>query len=431
MVKITKAFIDKVEPPAEGYVNHWDDYVKGYGLRVTSAGKKVFVAQGRVQGKAVLFTIGPFGTYTEDKARKRAQAVLQGMREGIDPRSVQKHEKAIAVTLRQVANDYIQRPGKLKPRSIEAIERHVATTFKAWEHLPVVNITEEMCRARYKEIAEKGLLGNRKGGSPGQANQAFDILRALLNYSARQFRRGDGSPLIQRNPTEMLGDHRVKLKPRSNRFIPTDKVGEVWAMLTTARANAVYETERTSLDLVMFMLLTGTRKEETSSLRWEHVHLADEPSDCRWFIPEVKRKRGSDIWLPLSSQAVAILRRRQRTDSPFVFASNAKKGYMDQPRAALQKVAAVAGLHLSNHDMRRTLSNIALGPCRIEKFRTDMLTGHMPAASDMTARHYLDTFNLAWLHPEIQMIGDWIEQQGLIAATKADGGNVVSLPARA
>ena len=30
MVKLTKAFIEKVETPETGYVMHWDDSVRGY-----------------------------------------------------------------------------------------------------------------------------------------------------------------------------------------------------------------------------------------------------------------------------------------------------------------------------------------------------------------------------------------------------------------
>jgi len=424
MPKLTKTFIDKVQPPATGYVNVWDDSVRGYGIRVNASGKKVFVAQGRVHGKAVLFTIGPFGTYTEDQARKRAQAVLQQMRDGIDPRDTKKQDEAMAVTLATLCAAYVERPGKLKPRTVATIDRHLLTTFKAWANLPILSITEDMCRARYKEMAEKGLHG--KKGAPGQANQAFDILRALLNYAARQYRRADGKPLIQHNPTEVLGDHRVKLKPRSSRYIPKEKVGAVWHTLTTARDEARYEAERTSIDLVMFLLLTGARIDEAASLEWSNVHIVDKASECRWRITD--RKRGEDLWMPLSSQAVAILKRRPKVkDNAHVFASESKKGYLDQPRGMLEKVSAVAGQHLSAHDMRRTFTNVALGVCRIEKFRTDLITGHKPKSEDVTASHYLDISNLTWLHDEVQTICDWIEQQGLIAA----GDNVVPLPQRA
>ncbi|WP_415867795.1 Arm DNA-binding domain-containing protein [Burkholderia ubonensis] len=55
------------------------------GLRVTAGGKRVFIAQGQVEGKAVCVTVGPYGEWTEHKAREKARNVLQGLREGIDP----------------------------------------------------------------------------------------------------------------------------------------------------------------------------------------------------------------------------------------------------------------------------------------------------------------------------------------------------------
>ena len=120
MAKLTKTFIDKVQPPAEGYAIHWDDSLKGYGLRVTAAGKRVFVAQGRVRGKAVCVTLGPFGQLTEYEAREKARKVLQGMREGIDPRDVKKADEAAKVTLRQA------RPGVVRAAGTDSAARPVA-----------------------------------------------------------------------------------------------------------------------------------------------------------------------------------------------------------------------------------------------------------------------------------------------------------------
>jgi integrase len=435
-LKLTKTNIDRVRKPGLGTVIYTDTETKGFGLRVTNSGAASFIIQRTIAGqsKERRITIGEYGAWTVEDARKEAEKHIASMRGGIDPvaakAEAKKADEAMAVTLRDLADSYMQRPGKLKPRSIDAIERVVTTVFKAWEHKPIVQITEDMCRTRYKEMAEKGLHGDREGGSPGQANQAFDILRALLNYAARQYRRADGKPLIQHNPVEILADHKVKLKARSSRYIPKDKVGDVWHALTTLRAEAGLEKERTSADLVMFLLLTGARLEEAASLRWENVHLVDDAAECRWRITD--RKRGEDVWMPLSSQAVALLNRRPRVaDNVHVFASHSARGYMDQPRGSLEKVVEVAGAHLSAHDMRRTMTNIALGTCRIEKFRTDLLTGHKPKNEDVTASHYLDISNLSWLHPEIQQIGDWIEQQGRIAAAKASGANVVTLPQRA
>jgi integrase len=429
-LKLTKTNIDRVAKPGAGTVIHFDTETKGFGLRVTASGAASFIVQGMVAGggKEARLTIGAYGVFTVDQARDVAREHLRTMRMGVDPRDLRKADEAMGVTLRTIADSYMNRPGKLKQSSKATIERHVVTTFKAWEHQPIVAITEEMCRTRYKEIAEKGLHGAREGGSPGQANQAFDILRAMLNYAGRQFRRGDGKPLIQSNPTLVLSDHRVELKARTARFVPKDKVGTAWHALTTARAQARYDAERTATDLVMFLLMTGARIDEAASLRWDGVHIVEEASECRWHV--TNRKRGADVWMPLSSQAVALLQTRTPVKgNPYVFVSDSLKGYMTDPRGTLDKVSKVAGLHLSAHDMRRTFTNIALATCRIGKFETDLLTGHKPKSEDVTASHYLDTANLKWLHREAQQISDWIHQQAAIAAAQATGGNVVSLRA--
>lgn len=92
-------------------------------------------------------------------------------------------------------------------------------------------------------------------------------------------------------------------------------------------------------------------------------------------------------------------------------------------RAPMVAIGEIAGKHLSLHDMRRSFTNYAMRECLIEKFRTDLLTGHKPSSDDVTARAYLDLAHLDWLQPDVQKVGDWIEQQAAVAAAK----NVVPL----
>lgn len=427
MPKLTKTFIDKVQPPAEGYAIHWDDSLKGYGLRVTAAGKRVFVAQGRVRGKAVCATLGPFGQLTEYEAREKARKVLQGMREGIDPRDVKKADEAAKVALRQVADAYMARPGKLKDSSKSEIERHVTTTFKAWEHKPVAGITEDDCRKRYREMLTKGLRGDRDGGSPGQANQAFSVLRALINYAGRQYKKHDGTPLVLHNPVAALKDDWIELKPRTSR-IPDNKVGAVWHMLTQARANAYNRDTWSSIDLVMFLILTGARIGEASALTWDRVSIDDnDPANCWWHIPDPKNR--NPVFLPLSSQAVELLKTRQRIEgNPHVFPSWGDTGHIKDPRDMMKKVSDVAGTKITPHDLRRTMTTIGIANCGIDFYKVELLTNHIPNGN-VTARHYLETSRLQYLQPEAQRIADWIEKQSKIAEAVASGENVVALRA--
>ena len=67
--------------------------------------------------------------------------------------------------------------------------------------------------------------------------------------------------------------------------------------------------------------------------------------------------------------------------------------------------------------------------CRLDIGKLELLTNHVPQG--VTARHYLETSDLRDYHPEVQAIGDYIENEGRIAAAKASGANVVKLPERA
>jgi hypothetical protein len=45
MARLTKELIRKVPLPAKGSKVYWDDQLKGFGLRVTAIGKKVFTVK--------------------------------------------------------------------------------------------------------------------------------------------------------------------------------------------------------------------------------------------------------------------------------------------------------------------------------------------------------------------------------------------------
>lgn len=435
MPKISKTFVERIEAPAARHVVHWDGghgrAVKGYGLRVTANGAKSFIVSGRVRGRQLQYTIGPFGQFTEAEARTKARSILQQMRDGVDPRDVRRADEAMAVTLDAVCEAYCSRTGKLKPKSAEEYRRIVRVTLAEWRHKPVADITEDKVRRRYKALLEGGLNGERP--SPGSANSAMRCLRLLMNFAGRQYRRADGMPLIERNPVDGLRDHWVKLGTKSHRYVDASKVGAAWNALQSARTTPKNRDHLSAIDLAIFALLTGCRKSEAATLTWDRVNIDEDPAKCWWHIDE--RKRGEPLTLPLSSQAVALLKARPRRkladglDSPFVFASWGKNGHIADARSPMELVSEVAGKHLSMHDLRRTFCMVATQKLRLGKFETDLLSGHKPSAADVTAQHYLDLENLTWLQPEVQSVGSWIEQQGAVAAAQANGANVVTLRA--
>jgi integrase len=67
---------------------------------------------------------------------------------------------------------------------------------------------------------------------------------------------------------------------------------------------------RTAAAYVQFLILTGARSQEAAELMWDRLDLdGTVPS---WHITAEQSKTGSVRTLPLSSQAVALLRDRKR-----------------------------------------------------------------------------------------------------------------------
>nr|WP_312661090.1 tyrosine-type recombinase/integrase [Stenotrophomonas geniculata] len=406
MPKLTKNYIDKITAPADKEAFHWDTEIKGFGLRVTPTGKITYIVQGRVNGSSPRISIGPHGVFTVDQAREVAREHLRSMRMGIDPRAIAKKEAAQRVTLRDVADAY-KRDRPLKDSSKAEIERHVTTTFEAWLKKPLKDITREMVTKRFNEVKTKGTRGD--GPAPAQANQSMAVLRALFNYAIREYREPDCAPVLTDNPVDVLYKKWVPLKPRTSR-VPDNKVGAVWSYLTKAREQAYNRDTLASLDLVMLLLLTGLRIGECSELTWDRVNL-----DEGWIhIPDPKNS--NPVWLPLSSQAVELLKTRQRVKgSPFVFSSWGKCGHIRDPRDTMTKVSAAAGTKITPHDLRRTFTTIGIANCGIDLHKVELLTNHVPKG--VTARHYLETSHLQYLKPETQRISDWIEEQARLSGT--------------
>lgn len=424
-VKLTKSYIDRLQPvPKETFI--WCVEPKGFGCRVTPTGKVSFVVQGRVVGgvSAARITIGPYGVFTCEQARDVAREHLRSMRMGIDPRDVKRQDDAMAISLRAVANAYFARPNMLKDATRAQMDWHIEQVFEKWKDRPIVSITPAECRKRYEEMATKGLRG--KKAAPANAALAMTTLRTLINFARTEYRKLDGTPIIAENPVSILKKD-MKPRPPRTRHIDRRQIGEFWNWLTTARAAPGNNDDmRAGLDLVLFLALTGCRRNEGAMLTWDRVNIDDaDPSNCWFHLPDPKNK--NPVWLPLSSQAVVMLKARKRgPGNPHVFPSRSKSGHIMDTRAPLERFARIIGMErLSAHDLRRTFVTLGVKACRLDIAKLELLTNHVPQG--VTARHYLETSDLKDYWNEVQAIGDYIESEARVAAAKASGANVVRL----
>lgn len=408
-MKFTKANIEKLELPGSGQrIMIWDPDFPGFGLRITPSGK-MYIVQSRVNGTSRRVSLGKHGVITLQQARRKAQGELAKMNEGIDPVVEKKTKEAYCKTLRDIINEYIKDRRNLKPSYIADIEKHLSGSFADWAKRPAVEITREKVAKRFRELSER---------SAAQANQAFRILRAVLNYTRAAY-RPDDKPIIVENPVSILSDMKVwnKVKARSGR-IPTDKVGAAWNVLQNLRANPFNTTvARTLADVTAFLLLTGARWNEAAGLTWDRVNLGEQ----WWYLPDPKNR--NPVKFPLSDLAKEILEARPHINE-YVFPSRSAKGRVKDPRGPMDKISAVAGVRVTAHDMRRTFRAIA-GECGLELWKAKLLMNHR-LNQDVTIGHYTETSDLRYLAPEINKIAEWVMHQGSIAASD----KVVAFPGK-
>lgn len=406
-MKLTKSKVEGLPIPEEGQGLHWDDELRGFGVRVTPSGARSYVVQGRVAGKTRRVTLGAHGRLTCDEARKKARVMLISMDDGIDPQIEKKSKAAQAVTLQEVSVDYCKnrqtkKGGALKASTVSDIERHIKTTFSDWANRPIVDITSEMCRDRFEDASKR---------SPAQANQAFRILRALINFSI-----DEENPRF--NPVVTLSKKRLwnRIKPKETR-IPNEKVGAVWNMLMARRGDeGNLPSSQSGADIAAFLLITGARWSEAAELTWDRVDLEKQT----WHLPDPKNH--NPVTLPLASPLIAMLEARPRVKgNNYVFQARSKVGHLTSADSSMDEISTVAGKHIAPHDLRRTYIAIGIQK-KIEMWKLKLLTNHI-SEGDVTLDHYTEKNDLTYLRGEAEQIAAWIIEQAAIAA--AD--NVVQL----
>jgi integrase len=184
VIHITKKNVEQVAIPLEGRVDYFDDVLRGFGVRVSSAGKTYF-AMRRVNGKLVRAKIDTTDKITAEQARKSAEGMLADMGKGNDPNEVKREkvraaeDKAKEVTVAKLCADYIEKHAKPKKRSWakdeEILNRDV---IPAWGKRKAADITKRDVVLVLEKIVDRG--------APIMANNEFAVIRKMFNWSVEK-----------------------------------------------------------------------------------------------------------------------------------------------------------------------------------------------------------------------------------------------------
>jgi len=347
-IKLTKSVVDKIKPvQGKDQAFYRDEQLKGFALRVTSAGVKSFIVETRIDGKVKRMTLGKYGQITAEEARKQAKNVLGQIAKGDNPIAEKKANRIKSLTLQDVFNDYLKARKDLKPLTVKDYKGVLKQVMSDWLNKPIINITREMIAKRH--------TNHGKIHSKARANYGMRVLKALFNFAEQEYQLDHGQPIIAVNPVEYLSHTRSWFKiERRNTLIKSHQL-EAWHNgLTRLGDMEDYPQSLMWKDYFLLVLFTGLRRMEAASLPWKNVDFKE-----KTFIVHNTKNRENHT-LPMSDFLYDLFwRRHQFKINEFVFPASSKTGHIVEPRKAMLKVAKLSGVPFTVHDLRRTFATIA------------------------------------------------------------------------
>ncbi len=285
-----------------------------------------------------------------------------------------KQKNTAALTLEDVLEDYISSKD-LKPGTILDYRKSMKQTFGRYLNRPITDITREIILKIYKE---------RMKQSVARANNAMRVFRALYNYQRAVTRLDDGSYLMPENPVSILQETKVtrKIKRRQS-YIPKELL-PAWFDAVLSLDDSQFLSGTTIRDYLLFILFTGTRREEARQLKREDVDLIRKT----FILKDTKNKEV--VELPMSDYLADLIEKRLKSHSgKYVFNGL----HPDTPFVSFKRPLAHLRQELNYdftvHDLRRTFITIAES-LDISIYTLKKLVNHkLSDAQDITAGYVM------------------------------------------
>ncbi len=351
-MRLTKKVVESL-PTGAADKFFWDDTVKGFGVKITSKGKKIFVLQTRLAGRTRRATIGEFGSpWSVDQARDEALHLLSRFTLGIDPVEEKRAAKVRGLIVTELVDRYLLEACNHKKQSTRDVERGLAKRHiqpllgkKAVKDLSAHEVQHFLHRVAKGDTATDQRTKARGRaivtGGPGTANRTIDLLSSMMSFAIEL-------GAISENPVRGIKKFKLKTHDRQLTNDELAKIGE--ALITVADAGA----SEFAIAALRFLALTGCRRGEALSLQWSWI-------DGRNGVAKLPDSKTGQKVLILGQAALSLLETLpRRNDSPLVFPSSTGGTTPLSIQKVWRRVKSEAGLSdFRLHDLRHNFASEA------------------------------------------------------------------------
>ena len=371
-MKLTTTTIKTLALPA-GKTDHifFDDNLPGFGLRLRASGTRKWVVQYDFAGRTRRMLLGPADVIDPGVARRHAKDILAARTLGRDPANEKSEarERAAETFGALLARYLPHKQAQLKTgsRSFKEVERHLTKYARRLHARPVTAIDRRAIAALVSSISSKN--------GPTAANCMLGSLSGYFGWLIREGLISDVNPASYVNKA-------VANKSR-DRVLSTDEFREIW--------NALGDSDYA--DIFRLLALTGARKSEIGSLRWDEIDF----DNAEINLSAARTKNNRPHTIPLTPSALAILEARSQNEREFVFGYGRgftgwhwAKTALDERLTAARKAAGIKAPMPAwvLHDLRRFFSTIAHDELGVPPHVVEAALGHVTAFKSGVAGIY-------------------------------------------
>lgn len=303
----------------------------GMYLLVNTKGQKWWRLDYRLNGKRKTISFGVYPDVPLKTARTRRTVAREQIAEGENPSEIRKKEKAAidgADSFRTVADEWLEKhSSKWTPKTFDSVTTRLTNYVYPWlGDEPVSKITAVDLLAALRRIEEKG---------------ALETAHKVRQYCGQVFRYAIATGRATRDVSQDLKGALTPVNTRHYASITEPrKIGELLRAIDGYKGQPV---TRYALRLAPLIFL---RPGELRRAAWEDIDL----DDAEWRIPAEKMKMDRPHIVPLSAQALEVLKEIEPLtgNGPYLFPSIRTK---QRPMSENTLNAALRGMGYSRDEM--------------------------------------------------------------------------------
>ncbi len=330
-LRLTKRIVERLKADGKDAI-FWDADLAGFGVRVHTTGRKLYIVQSRGPAGLKRVTLGRVGDEPVDKHRRDAAIVIDRIKRGEDPRAAPEPTVADLAALCLKSHVEVRcKPGTVKNYRL-ALQNHI---------LPGLG-EKALSEVGPEDVAA---LQHTLRGTPSAANLAVWVLSRMFVLAEAWEMAPPG-----RNPCRHVRYYRETSRER---FLTPEEFRLLGA--TLKRLEAEDSMMPSAIAAVRLLMLTGCRSDEILSLKWDDV-------DRTARVLRLRDAKTGPRMVPLTGQVLKVLDGIERAEGvPWVL-QGAKTG---SRLACLswhwRRIKQETGLHdVRVHDLRHSYASRAL-----------------------------------------------------------------------